>query len=101
MSIETDKQAFLQAKTQHGDQARQTAALFILCGIDLAQGLRSDGEERMRLVARLRRMIERERLKGVNRHWNYDLNRHIALKQALDRLKAGLSDTMSAAPQVQ
>jgi len=36
------------------------------------------------------RLIERERQKGVIGHWSYDLNRHIALKQALDRLKAAL-----------
>lgn len=98
MRIETDKKAFLQAKARHGEQARETAALFILCGIDLAQALRSAGEERVRLIARLRRLIERERLKGVNRHWSYDLNRHIALKQALDRLKAGLREGSHPAP---
>jgi len=32
-------------------------------------------------------MIERERLRGVRKHWSYDLNRHISLKQALDRLR--------------
>jgi hypothetical protein len=75
------------------------AALFILCGIDLDRGLRSGGEERTRLVGRLRRLIERERLRGVNRHWSYDLNRHIALKQALDRLKISWSDpSLAAAP---
>lgn len=89
MGIEKDKAAFLAAKTQHGDHARQMAALFILCGIDLVGGLRSSRQERVRLVARVRRLIERERLRGVNRHWTYDLNRHIALKQALDRLVSG------------
>ena len=32
-------------------------------------------------------MIERERQRGMRKHWSYDLNRHIALKQALDRLR--------------
>jgi len=86
MDIEHDKTAFLRAREHRADFARQTAALFILCGIDLNAGLKTCGEERVRLTGRLRRLIERERLKGVNRHWSYDLNRHIALKQALDRL---------------
>jgi hypothetical protein len=32
-------------------------------------------------------MIERERQRGMRKHWSYDLNRHIALKQALDALR--------------
>ena len=34
--------------------------------------------------------LSRERKKGLARHWGYDLNRHIALKAARDRLKAWL-----------
>ena len=40
----------------------------------------------MRTIKRIERLLERERLRGGRRHWSYDLNRHIALKQALDRL---------------
>ncbi|MBS9719865.1 cytoplasmic protein [Tianweitania sp. BSSL-BM11] len=86
MTIKQEKAAFLRAKAQYSDHARQTAAVFILSGIDLAAALRSTGPERLKIAARLRRMIERERLRGINRHWSYDLNRHIAMKQALDRL---------------
>ena len=68
-------------------QARQTAALFLVAGIDLAEAIASTGEARQRLRMRLERMIERERLRGMRRHWSYDLNRHISLKQALDRLR--------------
>lgn len=68
-------------------QARQTAALFLVAGIDLAEAITSTGEARQRLRMRLERMIERERLRGMRRHWSYDLNRHISLKQALDRLR--------------
>lgn len=35
-------------------------------------------------LERLDRRLARERNKGVARHWGYDLNRHIALKQARD-----------------
>ncbi|MBL8584883.1 MAG: cytoplasmic protein, partial [Rhizobiaceae bacterium] len=42
----------------------------------------ADPPGRQRLIARIDRALERERLKGLSRHWSYDLNRHIALKQA-------------------
>jgi hypothetical protein len=36
------------------------------------------------LVARLARALRAERQRGRAGHWSYDLNRHIALAQALD-----------------
>lgn len=79
---------FRQQKDEFERQARQTAAFFLISGIDLTDALASTGIERRRIAARIARLIERERLKGMRRHWSYDLNRHIALKQALDRLAA-------------
>lgn len=35
--------------------------------------------------------LRRERNKSMARHWAYDLNRHIALKLARDRIRAELS----------
>ncbi len=67
--------------------ARQIAALHLACGIDLAAALSAGPELKLKFVQRLERAIERERLKGLRRHWSYDLNRHISLKQALDRLR--------------
>jgi len=43
-------------------------------------------------------MIERERLRGVRKHWSYDLNRHISLKQALDRLRPADGTDTAAKP---
>lgn len=77
---------FKAGKQAELSAARQTAALQIIGHLDLTEAMRADPETRKRLVVRLERMIERERQKGVRRHWSYDLNRHIALKQALDRL---------------
>ena len=68
-------------------EARRQAAFFLACGLDLSAALRSTGAERDAIMRRVERLIERERLKGAWRHWSYDLNRHIALKQALDRLQ--------------
>ncbi|MEJ6781354.1 cytoplasmic protein [Aminobacter sp. Piv2-1] len=79
--------AFRQDKLAELADARQRAALQICCGIELADALSGGFVSTHALLRRLERVIERERLKGVNRHWSYDLNRHIALKQVRDRLK--------------
>lgn len=73
-----------EARVAH---AAQTAALHLLCGIDLVQALEANPRDLAGIAAKVRRVLERERLKGARRHWSYDLNRHIALKQALDRLR--------------
>lgn len=87
--------AFRRRKSEEMAHARQTAALFLAAGIDLAEAAASCGDKRNRLRLRLERMIERERLRGMRRHWSYDLNRHISLKQALDRLRR---DEAAASP---
>ncbi len=66
--------------------AMQRVALQIIAGIDMDRLLDAPENEKKQAQHKLIRLIERERLKGINRHWSYDLNRHIALKQALDRL---------------
>lgn len=76
---------FLENKRSEASQARQMAALQIACHFDLTEALRAEPGMRARIVLRLERMIERERQRGARKHWSYDLNRHIALKQALDR----------------
>jgi len=85
---------FIIARDAAAGEARQRAALQIVCGIDLAAALASVGAEREQKRGRILRALERERLKGLRKHWSYDLNRHIALKQALDRLdgKAAADD---------
>lgn len=81
--------AFMADRSASAARARQRAAAFLSGGIDLACALEQPRQCRERIVLRLRRLIERERLRGARRHWSYDLNRHIALKQALDSLLAG------------
>lgn len=84
--ISSEIATFQQEKRETAAQARQRAALQLVCGIDLAAALSLPPAGRAGLVARLSRRLRRERLKGLSRHWSYDLDRHIALKQALDRL---------------
>jgi len=42
------------------------------------------------IVRRLERALRFERRRGRSGHWTYDLNRHLALKQALASERAGL-----------
>jgi hypothetical protein len=86
----TEAQTFLRAKERQRGDAMQRAALQILCGIDLDRILIGSRQEKMAATRRLDRLIERERIKGTSGHWSYDLNRHIALKQALDRIRGSL-----------
>lgn len=79
--------AFGSEKLNAVRHARQIAAMQLTCGIDLSASLLESGEAQVQLIQRIERVIERERLKGMRRHWSYDLNRHIALKQVLDRLR--------------
>lgn len=81
------REAFLDEKEKERNLARQRAALQILCGVDLDAISMQDEKNRAHMCRRLKRLIERERLKGVKGHWSYNLNRHIGLKQALDSLR--------------
>ena len=91
--IRAESVAFRDRRLAETENAQQLAALHLACGIDLTTALAAGPEARMRLVHRLERAIERERLRGMRRHWTYDLNRHIALKQVLDRLRKGTEVT--------
>ncbi|WP_295806175.1 cytoplasmic protein [uncultured Nitratireductor sp.] len=85
-AVKQESLTFLETKRQRREDARQTAALFLIGGMDLHKAEQCSGTERAGMLRRLKRLIERERLKGVRNHWSYDLNRHIALSQALKRL---------------
>lgn len=96
--LREETHAFKARKKRETEEARQAAAFFLACGIDLGAALAADGEDGERLRRRLSRLIERERLRGMRRHWSYDLNRHIALKQALDRLERCRAGQPGTAP---
>lgn len=80
--------AFRRRRRQAAAEAGQRAALQLALGIDLGEAMAASGEARSGIIRKLRRILERERLKGLRRHWSYDLNRHIALKQVLELLAA-------------
>ncbi|MGH6763064.1 MAG: cytoplasmic protein [Phyllobacterium sp.] len=79
---------FRKIKDAEHKHAMQRAALQILCGLDLDAVMNGSNEARAAICLRIKRLIERERIRGQSRHWSYDLNRHIALKQAFDNLSA-------------
>jgi hypothetical protein len=87
-SLSEEAALFQRENIRVVSEARQWAALQLACGLDLATALGARAEDRSHIVARLTRRLRRERLRGLSRHWSYDLNRHIALKQVLDRLLA-------------
>lgn len=84
--FEEDAKGFVARRQEEVAEARQLAALSLACGMDLHQVIEAPPAAKAALKLKLRHAIERERLKGMRRHWSYDLNRHIALKQILDRL---------------
>ena len=84
--LEIERESFLRRKAGEIGEARQRVAFQIACGIDIADALSATGARRAQLLGKLDRAIERERIKGLCRHWGYDLNRHIALKQFRDQL---------------
>jgi len=97
--ISSEIATFQESKRRAAAEARQTAALQLACGIDLSAALAMPMAARAGMVARLARRLRRERQKGLSRHWSYDLDRHIALKQAFDRLRgANEKGGASAAP---
>jgi hypothetical protein len=86
--LANDARSFRAGRHNAGADAAQRAALQIMCGIDIDDALKASGKRREVLEQRLERALKTERIKGLRQHWSYDLNRHIALKQALDRLRS-------------
>ena len=87
-NLKSDILGFLAKRQAEWAESRQMAALQIVCGFDLVALKASDASQRALAVGRIDRLLERERLKGLAGHWSYDLNRHIALKQAADDLRS-------------
>lgn len=94
-AFDAEISAFRMKAAAAAEEARIRAALQLACGIDLDAAMTSPPAERRRIAAGLHRRVERERLKGLARHWSYDLNRHIALKRAAERL-AGKQEARAA-----
>ncbi len=83
---------FVAARRVVEARAAQIVALQLCCGMDLSLLMAAQVPARRAALRRLERLVERERLRGHARHWSYDLNRHIALKQAADLLRGSICD---------
>jgi len=88
--IDEELRQFSATRRSETETAMQTAALQIVCGLDLAEVLAADTQRRRSELRRIDRLVQRERLKGLSRHWSYDLNRHIAMTQVSRRLRQTL-----------
>ncbi len=85
-TLQIDRQIFIEKRKEDALHAAQSFALQMSCGIDLLQVTAATTETKAVIAAKLNRLIKRERLKGLNKHWSYDINRHIALKQVQQRI---------------
>ena len=85
-NLQYEREVFIENRKEDALQAAQSFALQMTCGIDLRQMTTSSTEKKASIAAKLNRLIKRERLKGLNKHWSYDINRHIALKQVQIRI---------------
>jgi hypothetical protein len=95
MGLDAEIRDFVEARRREGRESAQRAALQIVCGLDLQATLAGSRDVREKALAKAERMVRRERQRGALRHWSYDLNRHIALKQVCDRLRATLTGGIS------
>jgi hypothetical protein len=87
---------FRQNRMQEAENGRINACLQ-LAGAPMLEALGGAGPVKLAQYARrLRLGIAKERRRGVARHHRYDLNRHIALKQALDAV-TNLAQTKNGA----
>lgn len=82
---------FRDRKAREVGEAGQRVAVRLCCGFDLPDPASAGREALIQAVARIGRAIQRERMKAARSHWSYDLNRHIALKQAHDGLRRALA----------
>ena len=85
-TLQNDRQIFIEKRKEDTLHAAQSFALQMSCGIDLLQISAATTETKAIIATKLNRLIKRERLKGLNKHWSYDINRHIALKQVQRRI---------------
>jgi len=87
-NLRDEVRGFLDAREQERTAAARLAALRCICGLDFAALLKADAATQAVAINRIDRLAERERMKGLAGHWSYDLNRHIALKQAVEQLRS-------------
>lgn len=84
-----EAQEFADRLAEEARDSNVRIALQLFAGIDFGAMLRGSAQDHQQILPRIQRALMRERLRGNAGHWSYDLNRHIALKQAMDYLQGG------------
>lgn len=69
-SLQRDAGRFARYRQEKAAEAGQRVALSLLCGLDLEDVMTAGKQEKLRLIERVGRLLERERLKGLRRHWS-------------------------------
>ena len=81
--MESERDAFQARRKHQRSQALQRAAFQLRCGLDLDAVLKGGEEKRQAARQKIRRLLQRERLKGRRGDCGYDINWQIALRQVL------------------
>jgi len=98
LETEPQRRALLRRAASALYRAERAGAILYDRRRDLARLIRLDpfetladtAETREAILASLRRALRAERNRGRAGHWTYDLNRHIALRQAYAAEAAGI-----------
>jgi hypothetical protein len=86
--LRRERLLFVACKESEQRKAAQRVALRLSCGLDLDALLCGSQQIRDLAIAKVRRLLRREQIKGARGHHGYDINRQIALRQALNLLSA-------------
>lgn len=89
MPLEQERDTFCHHKRQQAAAAVQRVAFQLCFGTDLERVLTGSAGERRNARMKIQRLLRRERFKGAQGHHGYDINRQIALCQALRLLDMG------------
>lgn len=81
--------SFRKRRRKRETRVMANAALVKFAGVELDEAMRFAASRGNALRLRIKRLIERERLKGLNGDPSYELNTHICLKHALEMLGRG------------
>jgi hypothetical protein len=81
--------SFRKWRRKRETRAMANAALVKFAGVELEEAMRFAASRASALRLRIKRLIERERLKGLKGDPSYELNSHICLKHALELLWRG------------
>lgn len=84
--IDEEIASFRKRRVDAEARSLANAALLTVAGVGIEEALKADSVTCSTIRIRVRRLLERERLRGLKHHSSYDLKKHIGLKTAFDML---------------